>query len=96
MGQADALRGPLYAGPSVPLSRVIAASGISASMLSERMRGSSVAQRLSEIDRAAELLRLPGTPSIMIGRTLVVGAVTPTELDRLIALEAGEGPLPCG
>ena len=96
MGQAEALRGPLYSGASAPLSRVVAASGIPAAVLAARMDSASVARRLEEIDRAAALLALPGTPSMMVGRTLVIGALSPDALDRLIALEAEAGPTPCG
>lgn len=95
MGQAEALRGPLYAGPSAPLSRVVARSGISPERLEERMARASVTARLDEIDRAASRLGLPGTPSMMVGRTLVVGALDPPDLDRLIAIEAEEGAPPC-
>jgi hypothetical protein len=96
MGRADALRGPLYGGVPAPLSRVVAASGIPAAVLAERMHSPGVARRLQEIDRAAALLGLPGTPSMMVGRTLVIGAMSPEDLDRLIALEAEAGPPPCG
>jgi 2-hydroxychromene-2-carboxylate isomerase len=94
-GQADALRGPLYAGPPRPLSRVVDEAGLSRDLLRARMDSDSVARRLSEITQAAELLRLYGTPSMMVGRTLVVGAPPAARLDRLIEIEAAEGPLPC-
>lgn len=95
IGMADALRGPLYAGPPRPLSRVIDDAGLSRRQLLRRMEGETVTRRLEEIERAAQLLRLFGTPSMMVGRTLVVGAPPTARLERLIEIEAAEGPLPC-
>jgi protein-disulfide isomerase len=40
----------------------------------------------------ARLLGLPGTPSTVVGRTVVIGAIDDRQLDRLIDLERGLQP----
>lgn len=48
------------------------------------------------IDRSkglARLLGLPGTPSTVVGRTVVVGAITDRQLDRLIEMERAAPPV---
>lgn len=46
--------------------------------------GSVVAHQLALSDAAARRLRLPGTPAMVMGRTVVIGAVTDADLERLI------------
>lgn len=43
----------------------------------------------------AEVLGLPGTPSLVVGRTIVIGAIPVPVLKRLIALEASDRVDPC-
>jgi protein-disulfide isomerase len=57
--------------------------------------GDDVARRLAASARAAATLGIGATPAIVVGRTLVRGAIADDRLDGLIELERAEGPLPC-
>jgi predicted DsbA family dithiol-disulfide isomerase len=50
---------------------------------------------LAEDRAAARLLGVPGTPALLIGRTLVIGVQPEAFLRALIAREAEEGPPAC-
>jgi predicted DsbA family dithiol-disulfide isomerase len=54
-----------------------------------------VARQLAEDRAAARLLGVPGTPALLIGRTLVIGVQPEAFLRALIAREAEEGPPAC-
>ena len=69
--------------------------GLDVSRLLADARGETVARRLSTSARAAATLGIAGTPALVVGRTLVSGAISDERLDTLIALERAEGPLPC-
>ena len=58
-------------------------------------RGEEVARRLAISSRAAATLGISATPAVVVGRTLVSGAIPDDRLDALIALEREAGPLPC-
>ena len=58
-------------------------------------RGDTVARRLAISARAAATLGIGGTPALVVGRTLVSGAISDTRLDALVALERAEGPRTC-
>jgi protein-disulfide isomerase len=58
-------------------------------------RGEEVARRLSASARAAATLGIGGTPALVVGRTLVTGAISDDRLDALIDRERAEGALPC-
>jgi predicted DsbA family dithiol-disulfide isomerase len=55
-----------------------------------------IARQLAEDRAAARLLGVPGTPALLIGRTLVIGVQPEEFLRALIAREAEEGPPGCG
>ncbi len=57
--------------------------------------GSEVDRRIRRSLALAELLGLVGTPALIVGRTLVIGAIRTAELKRLISVEAGVEPHPC-
>jgi predicted DsbA family dithiol-disulfide isomerase len=57
--------------------------------------GPIVARRLAASARAAATLGIGGTPALVVGRTLVLGAIADDRLDALIALERAAGPPPC-
>jgi 2-hydroxychromene-2-carboxylate isomerase len=59
------------------------------------VRSEKVARRLATSARAAATLGIAGTPALVVGRTLVSGAISDDRLDRLIGVERTEGPLPC-
>jgi 2-hydroxychromene-2-carboxylate isomerase len=63
--------------------------------LLDDVRGEEVARRLDTSARAAATLGIAGTPALVVGRTLVSGAIADDRLDALIALERAAGPLPC-
>ena len=57
--------------------------------------GAEVARRLATSARAATTLGIGATPALVVGRTLVLGAISDARLDALLARERAEGPLPC-
>ncbi len=57
--------------------------------------GEPVASSLRKSKALASALGVIGTPATVIGRTLVLGSISATNLDQLIALEAQDGPFRC-
>ncbi len=70
-------------------------AGIDATRLIADMNSAAVTRRLNRSQALADLFGMPGTPSFVIGRTLVIGDVDDQTLNRLVELEAAE-PGPCG
>lgn len=62
--------------------------------LQTNMDGPAVAEALARTDLVAALLEFYATPSLVVGRTLAIGAIGRATLDRLIARERGDGPVP--
>jgi protein-disulfide isomerase len=61
------------------------------------MASPAVAARIAETRGLARLFGFPGTPSMVVGRTVVTGALDEGRLLALIAREREEGPPPaCG
>jgi 2-hydroxychromene-2-carboxylate isomerase len=58
-------------------------------------RGEEVDRRLATSARAAATLGIGATPALVVGRTLVTGAIADDRLDALIDLERAAGPVPC-
>ncbi len=56
------------------------------------LSGSEVAERLREDRALARILGVPGTPALVIGRSLVIGVQPLGLLEAVIAQEAAEGP----
>jgi hypothetical protein len=69
--------------------------GLDPARLVADARGAEVARRLEASARAAATLGIGATPALVVGRTLVLGAIPDARLDALIAIERGEGPPPC-
>ncbi len=69
--------------------------GLDTGRLLADVRGPEVARRLSTSARAAATLGIGGTPALVVGRTLVSGAISDARLDALLARERADGPLPC-
>lgn len=69
--------------------------GLDTARLLEDVRGEQVARRLALSARAAATLGIGATPALVVGRTLVSGAIPDDRLDALVALERKAGPLPC-
>lgn len=66
---------------------------IDADLLLADMQSKPVAQKLAVSRGLAALFGLPGTPAMVVGRTLVVGAIDLPTLEALIARERADGPL---
>lgn len=64
-------------------------AGLDGDRLIADMEGAEVSERLRTARQLADRFRLYGTPALVVGRTLVLGSITPRLLDRLIELEAG-------
>lgn len=60
--------------------------------LTEDVSSARITSQLEEALALGRVLGIPGTPGMVVGRTLVVGALPEAELSRLIALER-ETPL---
>lgn len=64
--------------------------------LARDVEGPEVAAQLRINGSLGAALGVIGTPGTMIGRTLVMGAISPRDLDRLIELELSEPATYCG
>ena len=62
-------------------------AGIDIAQLKTDMAGSAVESIITRTRQAAEALQLTGTPALVIGDTIVRGAVDIDEFRRLIAAE---------
>ncbi len=62
-------------------------AGLNAELLGHEMYRSDVRRRLRTSRAAAETLSVWGTPAFTIGQTLVLGAITDAQLDRLVEME---------
>jgi 2-hydroxychromene-2-carboxylate isomerase len=82
-----------------PTDAYLADLGVSLSLDVPRLladvRGEAVARRLAASARAAATFGIAATPALVVGRTLVSGAISDDRLDALIALERAEGSPPC-
>jgi protein-disulfide isomerase len=80
---------------AIYLAEVASAAGLGPGQILLDMDGQVVESRLMRSRAAARTLGIYGTPALVVGRTLVMGKIFERDLDRLIALEAEAGPLPC-
>ncbi len=55
-----------------------------------------VEKRIEDALALAEVFGIPGTPALVVGRTLVIGQISTARLKALIRLEARTPGLPCG
>lgn len=58
-------------------------------------KGSAVAAELRKARVLADALGVIGTPTTVVGRTIVVGSITASDLKQLIELEQSDPILPC-
>lgn len=77
------------------LAEAARAAGLRPGQILLDMDGQVVASRLRRSRAAARTLGIYGTPALVVGRTLVMGRISESDLDRLIALEAEAGPVTC-
>jgi hypothetical protein len=91
LGEEDAARAWLWTHALPPgragFRRMAAALVLDAEALQRLADGSQVAGMLSRSLALGSALGLAGTPGTVFGRTLVIGAITPADQERLVALE---------
>jgi predicted DsbA family dithiol-disulfide isomerase len=58
------------------------------------MDSPDVTAHLARSSALADVFGMPGTPALVVGRTLVVGAISAPVLNALVARERADGPLP--
>ena len=68
--------------------------GINSAQLLADMQSPDVTRRMDISQALADVFAMPGTPGLVVGRTLVIGDVDSATLNRLIAIEASD-PGPC-
>ena len=68
-------------------------AGLDAPRLLRDMDGPEVTERLHITAALSAILGLVGTPALVVGRTVVSGAITPAQLAALVARERSEGSL---
>ncbi len=80
--------GPRY------IAEVAADIGVDPDRLLADMEGPEVAARLRITEAVARQFRFYGTPSLVVGRTVVIGTVPASVLAALVAQERRDGPPP--
>jgi protein-disulfide isomerase len=68
-------------------------AGIDADRLVEDMQSPEVDREMGEARALAGVFSFPGTPGLVIGRTVVVGAIGEAELRALVDREIADGPI---
>lgn len=95
-GAGDTLRAVLQRRPPPETAHAVRDLGhglaLDGDALATAWAAPATADRLAEDRALASLLRLPGTPGLVIGRTIVIGARSEAVLAALLAAEAREGP----
>jgi protein-disulfide isomerase len=90
------MRGGFVATPAF-LTNLAARIGIDADRMISDMQSPGVAHDIAESTALARLFGFVGTPSLVVGRTVVVGQIDDATLRALIAREREDGPVPaCG
>lgn len=94
LGKAEAARDYLWnrslrPGPSA-LAEMAEALDLLPTMLQREFDGARVVNALAADLDLGSRLGLPGTPGVVIGRTLVIGAIKDADLKKLIDLERSE------
>ncbi len=92
--QSRLLESPFRPTPQY-LAEIAGSADLRAGQMLLDMDGQVVASRLRRTRAAALTLGIYGTPALIVGRTLVMGRISESDLDRLIALEAEAGPVEC-
>lgn len=99
LGKGEAARDYLWKrnlrpGPSA-LVEMAEALDLLPSMLKREFEGGRVAEALAVDLDLGSRLGIPGTPGVVIGRTLVIGAIKDADLKKLIDLERSEPQAVC-
>ncbi|WP_171054133.1 DsbA family protein [Arenibacterium halophilum] len=85
--------------PGVPgLNRVARALSLNPDQLRADLGSADVSAKLDITRALARLFAIPGTPAMVVGRTLLVGNVTQERLEKLIEIEQADAAWPanCG
>ncbi|MDK3071638.1 DsbA family protein [Sedimentitalea sp. JM2-8] len=80
------MRTVLRPGPE-PVAALAARFGMDAARLLRDAQGESVERQLAETKAIAAVLGIVGTPAVLVGRTLAIGEIDRSDLERLIDLE---------
>lgn len=91
--QAALMRGGFVPTPEF-IESMAARLGIDAARMVADMESPGVAQEIAESTALARLFAFPGTPGLVVGRTLVDGALDDAALAALIDRERADGPVP--
>lgn len=67
--------------------------GIDPAQMAADMRSAAVSERLRTSTALAAVFGFRGTPALVVGRTVVVGAITDATLKALIEQERADGPI---
>ena len=67
--------------------------GIDTARLLEDMQSAAVDREIAQANALAGLFGFPGTPGLIVGRTMVVGAIGEGELQALVDREIADGPV---
>lgn len=90
---AALMRGRFVATP-VFLRDLAGRLGIDGEQMLADMESAAVVREIAVARGLARLFAFPGTPALVVGRTVVVGQIDRQQLEALIARERAEGPLP--
>jgi protein-disulfide isomerase len=91
--QAALMRGGFVPTPAF-LESLAARIGIDAQRMLADMDSGATARAIAESRGLARLFGFPGTPALVVGRTVVMGAIDDARLRALIAREREDGPPP--
>lgn len=76
------------------ISRIVADLDLDPARLQADLDAPTVRRSLDRSRAVAALFGIYATPSMIVGRTLVIGAASDVILDRLVERERAEGPIP--
>ena len=77
------------------VGQIAAELGMNLSLLRADMNSVTVTRALERTAALASALRLTGTPTLIVGRTIVQGEITQRQLERLIDVEIKQPEVPC-
>ncbi|MBW4706936.1 DsbA family protein [Roseobacter sp. YSTF-M11] len=90
----DMMQRVLRPGPA-GVKAVAGRHGLDAAQLMNDAEGDEILAQMEDGLALGRALGMPGTPALMIGRTLVIGALPEPDLERIIALESEASVVAC-
>jgi protein-disulfide isomerase len=88
------MRSPLMPDPAL-ISRLATEVGLNADRLRSDMADPAIQAELDQTRALADVFGFVGTPGLVIGRTVLNGAVKAETINRILAAERKEQPLNC-